>query len=379
MSGVFVLQGDNKLVEMEEQVYESEDLLQSLLEDYPSLLAGKQIKPDSPRRWLLISREAGIPDKEKGAGRWSVDHLFIDQDGIPTLVEVKRSTDTRIRREVIGQLLEYAANAIVYWPVNKLKEMFELTCEEKEEESDVKLSEFIGSELEIDEFWDVVGSNLQSGKIRLLFVADEIPTELQRIVEFLNVQMTPAEVLAVEIKQFVGDKIKTLVPRIIGQTVEAQDKKDLNLKSKQWDESSFMERLDDKEKIVAGRILEWANKNRMRIWWGKGAKDGSFTPILDHNGTDYYPIAVRTGYKNPHIQIQFDRLSKRPPFDSDDLRAEFLDKLNEIEGVDMPSTSVSKYPSLRIRLLNDEKELNKLMNTLDWFTERIRTNGPAST
>ena len=44
-------------------------------------------------------------------GRWLVDRLFLDQDGVPTLVEVKRSSDTRIRREVVGQLLEYAANA----------------------------------------------------------------------------------------------------------------------------------------------------------------------------------------------------------------------------------------------------------------------------
>jgi hypothetical protein len=26
------------------------------------------------------------------AGRWSLDHLFLDQDAIPTLVEVKRGT-----------------------------------------------------------------------------------------------------------------------------------------------------------------------------------------------------------------------------------------------------------------------------------------------
>ena len=32
---------------------------------------------------------------------------------MPTLVEVKRSSDTRIRREVVGQMLHYAANAVV--------------------------------------------------------------------------------------------------------------------------------------------------------------------------------------------------------------------------------------------------------------------------
>ena len=56
-------------------------------------------------------------------------------------------------------------------------------------------------------------------------MADEIPTELRHVVEFLNRQMDPAEVLAVEIKQYVGGDLKTLVPRIMGQTVEAQQKK----------------------------------------------------------------------------------------------------------------------------------------------------------
>ncbi|HEV2126472.1 MAG TPA: hypothetical protein VGW38_27250 [Chloroflexota bacterium] len=35
-------------------------------------------------------------------------------------------------------------------------------------------------------------------------MADEIPPDLQRIVEFLNAQMSPAEVLAIEIRQYIG-------------------------------------------------------------------------------------------------------------------------------------------------------------------------------
>jgi hypothetical protein len=31
----------------------------------------------------------------------------LDQDAVPTLVEVKRSSDTRIRREVMGQMSDY--------------------------------------------------------------------------------------------------------------------------------------------------------------------------------------------------------------------------------------------------------------------------------
>ncbi len=45
------------------------------------------------------------------------------------------------------------------------------------------------------------------------------------MVEFLNAQMDPAEVLALEIKQYIGQGLKTLVPRVVGQTAEAQRRK----------------------------------------------------------------------------------------------------------------------------------------------------------
>ena len=73
--------------------------------------------------WLLSKREAELASEQDGASRWSVDHLFLDQDGIPTIVEVKRSRDTRIRREVVGQMLDYAANAVVYWHVKKTRDV----------------------------------------------------------------------------------------------------------------------------------------------------------------------------------------------------------------------------------------------------------------
>ena len=112
--GIFLIHNNGQLVELREQAYDSEALLQELLANYPSLLAGDQIDPSQPRRWLLIAREAGVPGEQGGGARWAVDHLFLDQDAVPTLVEVKRSSDTRIRREVVGQMLDYAANAVVY-------------------------------------------------------------------------------------------------------------------------------------------------------------------------------------------------------------------------------------------------------------------------
>src|SRR6516164_6252957 len=114
-SGVFVLKDEDTLVPMAPAQFASEDDFQSLLAKFPELLSGDQIDPAVPRRWLLVKREKSIPDDEDGAGRWSLDHLFLDQDGIPTLVEVKRQSDARLRREVVGQMLDYAANCTAFW------------------------------------------------------------------------------------------------------------------------------------------------------------------------------------------------------------------------------------------------------------------------
>lgn len=57
------------------------------------------------------TREMPMLGDEPNTSRLSLDHLFLDQDGIPTLVEVKRGGNAQVRREVVGQLLDYAAIA----------------------------------------------------------------------------------------------------------------------------------------------------------------------------------------------------------------------------------------------------------------------------
>src|SRR5205085_682883 len=110
-------------------------------------------------------------------------------------------------------------------------------------------------------------------------------------VEFLNEQMDPAEVLAIEIKQFVGQNLKTLVPRVIGQTAIAEQKKRSARPSRQWDEQSFFEEMERKggsESVrIARRILEWVRPKVTRIWWGRGSTAGTFIPVLEYGGANH--------------------------------------------------------------------------------------------
>lgn len=371
---MYLVRDDGLLVEMKEQAYDSEDLLQGLLAKYPNLLAGDQIDSVAPRRWLLISREVSVPSEDGGGAAWWVDHLFFDQDAIPTLVEVKRSSDTRIRREVVGQMLDYAANAVVYWPVETLRSWFEKTCATQGRDSAQALLEFLGSDADVDGFWQTAKTNLQAGKIRLVFVADKIPPELQRIVEFLNGQMDPAEVLAVEIKQYLGQGLRTLVPRVIGRTAEAQKKNAGTVReSRNWDEDTFFQELTARksaeEADVARAILEWAKVNMPRIWWGKGVKDGGFVPVLDFKEVSHQVIEVWT---NGTIEIQFQWM--RGLFSEASKRLEFLNRLNQIHDVNIPGDAINRRPWISLAVLIDEVARNQFLDILDWYVSEIKAS-----
>jgi hypothetical protein len=229
---IFLKHEDGSLVRMTEQRYDAEATLQQLLESHPDLLGGEQIDPDEPRRWLLIGREQGVPNEADGTDWWSIDHLFLDHEAVPTFVEVKRSTDTRARREVVAQMLDYAANAQRYWPVDRLREDFARRCAAAGVDPESEVSEFLSGG-DPGAFWEQAGRNLVDGRVRLLFVADEIPPSLRTIIEFLNRQMSTVEVLGVEIKQFIGanteSRLKALVPRVIGQTELARQTKTVRL------------------------------------------------------------------------------------------------------------------------------------------------------
>ena len=374
---IFHLDSNGKLTELNEATYISEDLLQQLLADYPNLISGSQINSARPRRWLLISREFGVPDDKDTFGRWSLDHLFIDQDGIPTLVEVKRSTDTRIRREVIGQILDYAANAVSYWTIEEIIHRFEQQCITNGKESILTLQDFLQGENEADNFWELTKTNLKAGKIRMLIIADSIPKELQRIIEFLNGQMTPAEILGLEIKQFVGqDNVKTLVPRVIGQTTIADTTKGVaKRKEANWTEETFFAELSEqrgqKEAEVSRQILDWLKTKITFLKFGKSSQ-GGIHGMVEYSGITHSTFGL---WRSGTVEIQFEYY-KNPPFNDEQKRLELLDKLNLIKGVNIPNSKISSRPGISYALLIDKTEYQKFIDAYEWFFEEIKNYKP---
>lgn len=285
---IYVKDEDGRLQPLNTATYQQETDLHDQLAAHPNLLAGSQIDPSRPRRWVLVAREYGIGDGNS-ASRWPIDLLFLDQEGIPTLVEVKRSTDTRIRRKVVGQMMDYAANAIRYGDVNTIRQAFHRTHPNDPDVLERELGVTDGAA-----YWSDVSSNLEQGRVRMIFVADQIPRELRRIVEFLNEQMRPAEVLAVAVQPYADadDTQQVFVPRVIGQTEAAMQKKDTSRKA--YTSATFFGALaahpnvDAETTVRVRRIHDYAKAHAAaEIVWPPGS-NGFY---VESQGTRLFKIA----------------------------------------------------------------------------------------
>lgn len=224
---VFVLDG-NQLRDLPSRTMQEglfgktlEESLQTLLERYPEILPGYQIDPNAedPPRFFTLGREVRVGDGY-------VDLLFVDQSRILTFIEVKLIQNPQSRREVVGQILEYAANARVLWDAETVKENAIEYWNKRGRNFEEVFREFIGVDTDPEDFWEEVATNLKNGRIRIIVVSDEIHPNVRRILEYLNMEMENTEILGLEIHCY-GDEesMIVLLPRIVGQTQMAVDRK----------------------------------------------------------------------------------------------------------------------------------------------------------
>lgn len=360
---VFLIRGQGeglRLEEMRSSAFDSEDTLQELIERLPEILAGDLVRPGSPRRWILVKREMGVADAEAASDRWSMDHLLLDQDGIPTLVEAKRKEDGRTRRRVVAQMLDYAAHAAAHWSIDRIGAAFQETCRRRGEDPDEIVKDLLDDDADEDatgSFWETVETNLRAGRIRMLIVADEIPRELRRIVEFLNEQMDPAEILAVELRHYLGkdETRRILAPRVYGQTEQAQDKKQRRTGGV---DGEYRQALRD---AIATQIKNWVGAQGLQILPTKLLKIGG-----------------------PNVHYEFlprhDRLEVRLDFESDDVTVNHR-RLEEAAGVkDAIEAAASSELHVRRRRKHSGKPLARprmefLVEVGQRSTDEIATEG----
>lgn len=193
----------------------TESWLRDLLWNHPSLLPVAEIEPifDGllPVAWEL----------QTGCGL--VDLLFINSDGMITIVETKLWRNPEARRKVVAQIIDYAKD-LARWSYSDLLEAVKVATKSTDADP---IAAAACDEGEEAQFMDRVGRNLRLGRFLLLIVGDGIHEGVEEIAEFLQQSPSLGFTLGlVEIALFrkgVGKKTPIFVqPRILARTVEVE-------------------------------------------------------------------------------------------------------------------------------------------------------------
>jgi hypothetical protein len=383
MATAYLLQEHGETVAMTRvRCRNEEEELQRLLEANPNLLPGDQIDPEDPCRWLLVKREMPVHDPGTGDIRWSVDLFLVDQNGVPTFVECKRFDDTRSRREVVAQMIEYAANGKYYWT----REMIRGYAEKTASEGGRHLEEAIltlqpDSEADVDGFLEIVENNLREGQVRLVFFLEESPHELRSMVEFLNNQMERTEVLIVEARQFEKNGVRVVVPTLFGYRDEARRiKKTVTVQSggrRQWDEGTFFDdataHLPESEVERLRSLYKLLSRfDRFVLRWGTGKTYGSINIVFP----DVSTRALLTITSRARVWLNFDAFSEDE--EKIAVRTQLAEWARKI-GLELPQDFERRYPNYSLSAFGDD--LNAAFEGLLTLGRRYaigRESGPST-
>jgi len=351
------------MIQMTPEDYQKEEKLHEILENNPQLVFS-----DYPElrnyELLLLKSQAPTYEDENAIYATKLDLLFVDREGTLTFVEVKLSSNPEIRREVVGQALEYAGNAIENWEIDEIKEMFKTSCRKKGWNIDERLSKFLTPEVNPDDFWDSVETKLRAGNVRIVIASDSIPSSLKNIIQFLRNQMKTAIFLGVDVPQFNNGNQIVFVPKVHGQLVTINPPE-----KKKWEESDFFAALGASTTpeivSIAKKILLWSDTQHLEPWYGTG----SFYPLLKHKGKQYQVIAIRVPGK---IVLQFQFMKDYPPYEPEEKRSEFVKKINTICGNQLSPDNLTGRPSFSLDCLKDEAKYNEFIKIMDEFLDTMR-------
>lgn len=196
----------------------SERWVQELIALHPDLLPVDEIDPVfGPLIPLCteLSTSAGF-----------VDNLFINALGMLTIVECKLWRNPQARREVVGQILDYAAQ-ISRWDYTNLEQAIGKAAGKQKfslyrflRAQDVK----VGKEAT---FIDNVNRNLRRGRFLLLIVGDGIHERVEAIGDFLqnyahlNFTFGLVEIRVYQLPETVS-QARLVLPRVLARTVEIE-------------------------------------------------------------------------------------------------------------------------------------------------------------
>lgn len=208
-----------KRISFTEKLFQ-EHFLQNLIRENPEILPIAEIEPSfSPP--ISVGCEV---DSSSGP----MDNLLLSPRGNLTIVETKLWRNPEARREVVGQIIDYAKD-VSKWTFENLDRKVR-DYQKQYHQSNEGVIEVLKKQEAIDEsevpvIIDAISQNLRKGRFLLLVVGDGIRESVEAMAEFL--QQTPQlqfTLALVELQVYAlgkeGEKPWLVVPQIVTRTRE---------------------------------------------------------------------------------------------------------------------------------------------------------------
>lgn len=319
----------SKWLALEPLAYTNEDELQDILNTGSAELIPSDPSLDEPH--VVYARE--VPT-DSGP----IDLIGIGSSGSVTIMECKLARNHQIKREVVGQVLDYAASL---WETDiaGLSAAFKAKAgSDPFEAIRAKFGEDAGS-FDEEACRTEVARRLREGDFRLLVAVDTIDPELRRIIQYVNSRgggEQGVRLVALEFPRFQQGEIQLLIPEAYGD--------ELARKPPPGGRTTFNYVLEDYFAALPGgspfkpiveRLLDWGAGQGLTIRMGHGQ-----TPApqwrLSALGVDHQLFGVDTGGR---LWLNLGNLRSRLRTVDDSVVPALIAQLNAIPGINVPLDS----------------------------------------
>lgn len=156
-----------------------EATVQSLLAMNPDLLPTEEVDPSYSRLHLL--------GMEVGTHAGPIDIVYATEAGHLALVETKLWKNPQARREVVGQIIDYAKD-LSYWSFQDLDAAVRKSVQPDGQQSQniIESLRGAGADFEESHLIDAISRNLRAGRFLLLIVGDGIREGVEQMAEYLG-------------------------------------------------------------------------------------------------------------------------------------------------------------------------------------------------
>lgn len=367
-ASIFVFDSDGRIRRLP-PVAGDAGALTGLLLAHPELLEGV-LPAGGPGRLLLVRAGDGAP-----GSAWPTGHLFLDEDGIATIVELRSADGQDERRAIVGEAVDLLAQAPHDWTAAALRAQAEGDPAGRE-----RTAAFLEAE-GAEAFWRRVEANLRAGRVRYLLVASRAPVELVRAMTLVGQGNGPHEAAVVEMWRFAGDGLDAYLPVAAteGRAKEEGDSAPEAPLPGAWDEAAFL--ADARERVgpacaaVLGGVLAWARGRAIPVEWGARRGLGSFSLVHASPAGTLAPVWCSSSGR---IEVRLGRVPGMAPYQRERLRREMVERLRLAPEFEPPRRGIGGIVGLRAAWLRDPEALEVFLEAVAALFAGLRGGADAT-